>query len=100
MLVDEFIENVDKRDDMVEEHFKGEVKNLLRNPKEWDWYVKNIRPIDVKIIRIANKIMRREFDANTTTFIRVKDVYASQELFELYRDRKAELYEMKQEEAE
>ena len=94
MLIDEFIKEVDERDRLVEEHFGDKMLELLENPEERMWYNHNISPIDEKIVRIANKIMRKEFDAITTTFIRIIDVYKSQELIELYKDRKEELKEI------
>ena len=94
MLIDELIKYIDKRDELVEDYFNGDLTNCFKSQDTKDLYEKFVRPIDWKIIRIANRIMRREFNANTTTFIRVSDVLKSQEIGELYHDRKAELCEM------
>ena len=94
MLIDELIKYIDKREELIEDYFHGDLSDCFKREYEKANYEKYVRPIDWKIIRIANRIMRREFNANTTTFIRVSDVLKSQEIGELYHDRKAELCEM------
>lgn len=91
LLIDEFIEVVDKRDAIINQHFGKGTNEELNRKEAQEWYDENIKALDDKIIRLANTIMRKEFSANTTTFIRVMDVYNSQEMTELYNDRKADL---------
>lgn len=99
MLIDEFIKYVDMRDEMIREYFDGNAKDCFKSPEKKNLYLKLIRPIDKKIMVIANRIMKQEYHANTTTFIRVSDVYNSQELGEIYKDRKEELKDLSEERA-
>ncbi len=88
MLVEEFVKFVDLRESVLEKN-KDKIANMTHDEK-WDWYEENVRAIDWKIVRLANRIMRQDFHANTTTFIRLRDVFESEELTELYNDVKVD----------
>lgn len=85
MLVDEFIKCVDRRDEMIKE-MQGE--NNKEEIKEWK--ERELRPLDKQIIKLANRLLRQEYEANTTLCVRIKDVYNNQQLIEFYKDRKSE----------
>ncbi len=91
MIIDEFIKCIDQRDGLIEENLGGEAGDMLKTPEKREWYNKVVRPLDKKIIRLANRLLRAEYGANTTVCIRIKDVYSNQKLIEFYKDRKAEL---------
>ena len=88
MLDELFVNLVDMREDLLNKN-QNKIKSMSHDEK-WDWYEENVRPLDWKIIRVANRIMRKDFNANTTTFIRLRDVFESEELTELYNDIKVD----------
>lgn len=87
MLVDEFIKCVDRRDEMIKEVQK---ENLNNKEEIKEWKERELRPLDKQIIKLANRLLRQEYEANTTLCVRIKDVYNNQQLIEFYKDRKSE----------
>ena len=87
MVKSEFVELIDKRDNLIKEHFGDDMLEMLNKPWERDWYIKHISPIDYKIVTLSKNILRNKLGLNEKVED-VRDVYQNQSLINYYNSKK------------
>ena len=84
-MIKEFVKLIDKRDELIKDHFGDNMREMLNFYGEREWYAKNITKLDRKIMLIAKQILPNE------TFRHIADVYANEFLLSKYQEFKKEI---------